>query len=354
MNAQESSNKTLKNVLAIAGFIILLAIGIWSAIQVIKFVPRLFGDTGVSNTVSDSNIVLGNRDILVRLTPETVQSGEAVLVEWARNGSLEEGVLSFSYACTEGFYFQVAGRPVACNAPLKLPLTDTSLEVVAISARALVEAPLAITYTNADGVSVRDTKTLTVTNDTVATDTVDQDGKEGTVLTETPTTSTETRTPIEPKPKTQVAAPVTTYKPTPKPVVTTVKVPRQSDPYGTADLKVEMVAIGEINHYGAFEHKHLVNVYARGGAKFKVTNLGTKATGPWYFAATLPTQGGYPYSSGPQPSLNPGSSTEIFVTFDQLVPGVHYFDVTVDPYNHIHEWSDANNRATQALTVTTY
>ena len=356
MSAQEKSGSTIKNIIAIIGFVVLLAIGIWSAIQVITFVPRLFEGDGVATTPVNQHVTLGGRDIAIALAPDTAASGSAVEIHWAHNQSTTEGVLSFSYACVEGFYFHIADRPVPCNAPYTLPLTDTSLIVVPVTTHAHTEAPLAITYTKESGESIRDTKTLIVRNesveeadDTTPSDTTTDTDKEGTVTT-TPTT---TRQPIEPQPRTQSATAVqATYTPTP--VVTTVKVPRQSNPYGTTDLAVEMVAIGEINQYGAFEHKHLVNVHARGAATFKVTNLGTKTSGPWYFAATLPTRGGYPYNSGPQPSLNPGSSTEIFVTFDQLVPGTHYFDVVVDPANHIYELSETNNRTGQALTVTTY
>ena len=347
MSADENKNTTLKNVFAILGFIILLIIGIWSAIQVIKFVPRLFSDTGTTTQpINDNGIVLGNRDIAVELSKSTVQSGEPVTITWAHKGD-ETGVLSFSYACKEGFYFQIAGNPVACNGPYSIPVRTSSLEIIPLSAKTQVEVPFALTYTNAAEVSVRDTKTLTVLNDSIIQeDGTTTPGKEGTVATpvepvaQTPTTTTPPRT--------------TTPVVTPKPIVRTIRVPRASDPYGTADLKVEMVAIGDINPYGSFTPKSIVHPYARGAVKFKVTNIGTKATGGWYFNAVLPTQGGYPFASQPQPSLNPGSSTEIFMTFDQLTPGVHTFSVHVDPLNQILEWSEVNNTTGQTITVLSY
>lgn len=349
MNAQE--NATWKNVIAIIGFVILLIVGIWSAIQVIKFVPRLFSDTGTASSATESTIELGDRDIVAVLSTETANSGQPVLLEWARSGG-DEGVLSFSYACKEGFYFEVAGRPTPCNAPYALPVTSTSLEIIPFAAKPSIDAPLAITYTNSDGESVRDTKTLTVVNaaaeETTKTDVAaEQDtSKEGTVSggpieppsTVTPTTNT--------SPVTQTAKPRT--------VIQTVRVPRTSNPYGVADLKVEMVGIGDINPYGVFEPKSVVHNYARGAVKFRVTNLGDKETGNWFFATILPTRGGYPFNSQAQPSLMPGSSTEIFITFDQLVPGVHTFSVNIDPLNYIPELSEYNNTTSQALTVLSY
>jgi len=240
--SDQTNNSTMKNIIAIVGFIILLIIGIWSAIQVIKFVPRLFSDTGTTTVVSDSTIKLGNRDIVAQLSKETAQSGEPITINWAHRGD-ESGLLSFSYACTEGFYFQIAGRPVPCNAPYSLSTTGASIEVIPLSAKETIDADFAITYTNADGESVRDTKTLVVLNDSVTdTDTSDTtdvpDGKEGTVTNEAG--------PVEP----DVVVKKPAYKPTTvipyKPVVQeTIRVPRTSDPYGTADLTVEVVSIGD-------------------------------------------------------------------------------------------------------------
>ena len=345
MSTQESKKTTMKNIIAIVGFVILLIVGIWSAIQVIRFVPRLFSDTGTVATITDNKINLGNRDIVVEVSKDTANSGEPVSINWAHNGD-NDGVLSFSYACKEGFHFQVAGQSIACNAPFSLPITDTSLEVIPLSTKENVQAAFAITYTNTSEESIRDTKTLLVLNDSVIETNVPT-GEEVVVNIAGPG-------PKEPevvaaKPTTRVTARTNTI-----PAVQTIRVPRASDPYGVSDLNVEIVSIGDINRFGAFEPKGIVHQYARGAVTFRVTNLGTKETGNWNFTAVLPTQGGYPFNSQAQPSLMPGSSTDIFMTFNQLVPGVHTFTVHVDPQNYIPEWSDQNNIATQAITVLTY
>lgn len=352
MGAQGNTNFTTKNIIAIIGFILLLIIGIWSAIQVIKIVPRLFSDTGVTTTQTVNNnndIELGDKDIVIELSKDTVNSGELVAINWARNGD-NDGILSFAYACEEDFYFQVLGQAIPCNAPYKLIADDTSLEVTPIATKANVEAALAITYTNTDGESARDTKTLAVRNTLVVTDTATPSQQTN----QADDTQNSAR-PIEPevvitKPSSKSDT-IIPYKPV---IRETIRVPRTSDPYGTADLRVEIVAVGDINPYGAFEPQSVVHQYARGAVKFKVTNLGTKQSGSWFFSAVLPTQGGYSFNSQAQQSLMPGSSTEIFMTFDQLVPGVHTFTVYVDPQNYIPEWNEQNNVAAQALTVLNY
>ncbi len=346
MGAQGNTNFTIKNIIAIIGFIILLIIGIWSAIQVIKIVPRLFSETGVATQAVGNNIELGDKDIVIELSKDTANSGEPVAINWARNGD-DDGILSFAYACEEDFYFQVLEQPIPCNAPYQLTTSATSLEITPISTKNNVEAALAITYTNTDGESVRDTKILAVRNTLVSDTATPQDS--------TTAGAQALAGPIEPevvitKPSSKSDT-VVPYKPI---VRETIRVPRTSDPYGTADLRVEIVAVGDINPYGAFEAQSVVHQYARGAVKFKVTNLGTKQTGSWFFSAVLPTQGGYSFNSQAQQSLMPGSSTEIFMTFDQLVPGVHTFTVYVDPQNYIPEWNEQNNVAAQALTVLNY
>ena len=342
----EQNTSRLKNILAIAGFIILLIVGVWSAIQVIQFVPRLFSDTGVSDQPIGNNggVVPGSSEAIVaQASTYNTASGEPVVITWAHAGSADEGVVSFSYACVDGVYFQIDDRAVPCNAPLSLSPEATALTAIPVSTHATVDVPFAITYTSTENESVRDTLTLTVTNGQVAAAPSES---------EEPTSGGAVGSgggPIEPTP-----APRTAGVPQRAVETETVRVPRQSDPFGIADLFVQMVAVGEVTHIGAFEAKGIVHPYARGAAKFRVTNTGTKATGPWAFSAILPTRGGYPFTSQLQPSLMPGSSTEIVVTFDQLVPGAHYFSVTLDPLNHVPERNEFNNRATQALTVLNY
>ena len=337
----------VKNIAAILGFILLLIIGIWSAIQVITFVPRLFSDTGTTpTTINNNGIDLDGRSIAVELDTETVNSGDTVTANFAHSGD-ETGVLSFSYACEEGFYFQIADRPVPCNAPYTIPTTSTSLDMIPLSANETTEVAFAITYTNTDGESVRDTKKLTVLNaqateEDTAEETNSTEDVEVTVETETP--ATEGDGPREPS--TVSSVPVSNYFYTPQ--------TQASNPYGTVDLQVQVLSIGDINAYGAFEAKGVVHPYNRAGATFRVTNLGTKQSGLWYFSSTLPTQGGYSFDSGAQPSLMPGESVDIFITFDQLIPGTFPFSVHVDPFNYLRESNEYNNTASKIMTVLLY
>lgn len=346
MASDEQKNSKLKNILSIIGFILLLIVGIWSAVQVISFLPHLFSGSGVT-TKSDTTQVLklNGRDIALRITPDSAYSGDEVTIDWARKGN-NEGVVSFSYACTEGFHFEVDGSAVPCNAPYTMAPETSSLTITPVSKKESVDAPLAITYTNASNESVRASATLAVvnTNPTAITPSTDTTVSETTA--KTATIQTNANGPVEPSTSTTrtartYVAPSTQY----------VQVPRTSLPYGVADIALQSIRVGTVTPYGAFEEKSTVSISERGAAKFIVRNDGTKETGPWYFSAHVPSQGGYAFNSQVQPSIMPGASAEILVTFDQLTAGGHTLIIQVDPYNYIPESNEYNNTLTQTMYV---
>lgn len=347
--AENTATKTALNIFAILGFVALLVIGIWSAIQVITFVPRLFG----GETLSLSLPSFGNSsDIEVALSQSRIESGKPMTVSWERGDDMD-GILSFAYACKEGFHFEIAGKPVACNAPYNIPASETELTVVPVLLQGdTIDAPLAVTYTDSEGESVRDTQTLAVEKGSGSIyKPPTHGGKEGTLTlggsnadTKGGDSQVTTATPPAPTP----AKPQTVQR-----TVRTVRVPvvRPSDPFGTADLQVAMMSIGAINAQGMYEPKGIVRAFERGAAKFKVTNLGTKETGTWTFTASLPTARQYAFQSQPQASIMPGASIEIFLTFDQLAPGPRNFTVSVDPFNAIRELNEQNNATGQLFQI---
>tara|TARA_B100000745_G_scaffold219274_1_gene146016 strand:- start:29903 stop:30859 length:957 start_codon:yes stop_codon:yes gene_type:complete len=312
----------LKRILAIVVFIILLIVGLWSAIQVITFVPSLFNE---SSTGSDGAIALNGENIVVQTSRDTVYSGETLTIDWVREGS-NEGVVSFAYGCTEGVYFEIAQDTVPCNVPFTMAPSVSTLTVVPFSSKEKVDVAFAITYTDPQNKNVRDTKTITIIG------TINDAPTEPTPVEEDPLPTT----PVEPP---------ATYTPQP------IRVPRTSVPYGVADLQITNVRPGVTAPYGQFETKQTVSRYETGAVKFTVTNSGTKTTNYWYFRANLPVIGGYEFVSEAQPPLTPGSSLEILITFDQLAPGVGTIVIRVDPYNYIPETNEYNNTALKTMNV---
>lgn len=341
-----------KNIFAIIAFILLLLIGIWSAVQVISYIPRLFSKD--TSEATHTTLRLGNKDIVMALTPQNAMSGNDVHIEWERKGN-DEGVMSFSYACTDGFYFTISGSPVPCNAPFTMTPTTRELIVVPHTDKESVDAPVAITYTNAANESVRATETLTVvrnplgetTESTTSEDSVDTDETTtATTPAATPTTTSSGTGPIEPTANTATTKP--TYV---QPTMQTVRIPRASNPYGVADLHITGIKTGMVNAYGNFSEQYNVSKYDRGAAVFTIQNAGTKETGIWYFSANVPSQGGYTFNSQPQPTIMPGGVAEILITFDQLYPGTRAITVHADSYNAIPESNEYNNSITGYLTI---
>lgn len=348
MSSENETHATSKlfSVFALLGFTALILIGAWSAYQVVKFAPRLWG--GEALTLPSINLS-GAPKVAITLGDEALVSHKPIALTWDASGNLENGVFSFAYACKEGLRIDVlhtdtegkeAYRPLPCNAAYSIPATDRSLSITPVTtSTGTVDGAIALTFTNEDGESVRDTKNITVEGGRATETETETEAPIATETPETPTAKEGARTPIKegavtygdekPKQKTTTVQKTTTR---------TISVPvyPKNDPYGVADLSVSITNIQ--GGYG----------YARGIATFRVTNLGTKETGVWHFVASLPTYGTYSFTSDPQSSILPNGHTDITVSFDQSVPGGQ-FAVQVDPHGVIYETNEYNNYATRIV-----
>lgn len=89
----------------------------------------------------------------------------------------------------------------------------------------------------------------------------------------------------------------------------------------------------------------------RPAVKFTIKNVGTNATGPWRFSATIPTQTAYLYESQPQQSLAPGDSIDYTLGFDQANPGAQTISVTANFDKTVKESNADNNSASAKVTI---
>lgn len=303
----------ISNILAVAGFIILIAIVVWGAFHFLNIASSGFSSLLSRNSTSTVQITLSSR---------TVASGQPLDVSWKYSPSGTGGFFALMYQCREGFQFRginAAGvvSPIPCGAPYTVG--DSSAKSVrlvpVLGGTAPADIPFSIMYTQggtATGTSTQPAATTRAQGNT-----------------------TVTVTPQAGMPIATSTLPVTGSLPG----ATTVKAP-----VGKPDLMVRIIAIGMIDPYtGAFVNRMPTSKNEVAAVKFDIANVGAGPSGMWYFTAQLPTYPATPYVSPAQNSLGRGDHIENTLRFNQVSPNGGTFSVTVDPSNAISELSESNN-----------
>lgn len=343
-NKDNSFSSKIFSVFAILGFAALILIGAWSAYQVVKFAPRLWG-----GEVLQLPSLSRTPNVAITLEASELTANEPIEFTWDASGNLDNGVFSFAYACREGLRIDVAYtndagektfRALPCNAAYSLPNEDRALTMIPVTTERFIDGALALTFTDENGESVRDTKSITVVNN-AATETPTET-ETNTATTNTTDTAKDGTVPTR-EPIKEGMVHYGETKPAPAKTITktttrtiTVPVYPKNDPYGTPDLAAAIVSVN--GGYG----------YNRGTATFRVTNNGTKESGAWSFIASLPTYSGYTFTSDPQASILPGGHTDVTVSFDQASYGSQ-FAVQLDPMGYIYETNEYNNYASSSV-----
>ena len=331
MSENESKKRSkLTSILAIVGFIVIIAIGIWGAINAIRLAPQMFSTLASPfNTVSDK--------IDIEIPSASVTSHTPFSLSWEHNG--KDGVYAFSYQCRPGFQFQVPQPdgtylPIDCENPYNIQSDDSTLRLIPISSmNRFLDVPFVIAYINSDSeIAAEGSQMITVVNPSASEspDTVSLGN------TDTGTGQTNPTVPTTPS----IPTPVTPNEATP------------TTPSNLPDFSVRILGVGSINpNTRTFVPASTLSTNEIGAVRFEITNSGTKASGVWGFSANLPTNPAFEYTSERQHSLSPGDRIEYTIQFDQLVRGTNTFTVHADTADEIKEVSENNNIATQAIVV---
>ena len=311
--SNQQSPGLLANILAVAGFIILIVIIVWGAYHLL----RLTG-SGVSSLFSRFS---GKSDTISLAAPTgSVQSGKTFPLSWKFTPS-ENGTYAFLYQCKSGFRFDMTvGASMNAAIPCGNAFTigsNTNLSLTPVlSGTSTIDVPISVVFMpSATTSTVRPQGTATV--HVVA----------GTATTESATTNTKTT----PAVKTTGGTKTTTG----------------TYAQGPADLSVRIIATGVIDAYGNFVQRAPMNPNEIAAVKFDIGNIGGTSTGLWYFTVQLPTDPMYTYQSPAQMSLAPGGHIENILRFRPMNAGGGQVSVWVDPQNLVRESSEANNNATQ-------
>lgn len=298
----------ISNILAVAGFIILIAIVVWGAFHFLNIASSGFSSLFNRNTTSAIQLSLSQR---------TIASGQPLDVSW-RYAPASAGTFSLLYQCRDSFQFKMVNSAgvvsnVTCGSAQTLgDATTRSVRLVpalAGTTQADVQISVIFQETGANGTSTASTRvqgnaTVTVTPSTGP----------GTTTTQTPTVGTSVTTPVTPS----------------KP-----------------DLSVRIIAVGVIDPYtNIFVSRAPMSERDIVAVKFDISNSGGP-TGAWYFTAQLPTSPATPYVSPQQRSLGTGDHIENTLRFNQVAQGGGMFTVSVDPSNAVGELNESNNYTSQ-------
>lgn len=282
---KRSANALVSNILALAGFAILIIIVIWGLFHLATLSTGWF--SGLFNSAN-------SKDAITVTAPESVVSNRAAKISWQHQGG--DGRYAFLYECTEGLQFgiplvkQGETTPtlarVPCGTAFTLGNATSSLLVVPVLAGTdPIVANINIVFVPAaGGTQASGSARMTVTATGAAAK-----KPEDTIGTATGT----------PRPST-----------------------------GPADLVVTVT--GASTDGAGFSI-----------VTFDIANVGGSASGGYTFNANLPTSQPYTFYSEPQASLAPGEHIINTLRFTQTTRGT--FTVVVDPQDMVKESNETNN-----------
>jgi len=310
MAEEKTGSGTFTSILALLGFIVIIAIGIWGAFNAAKLAPGIFGAFK-----SPFNSI--DPEIIITLPSTTAVSGEPLTISFSHES--KNGSYAFSYLCRPGFTFQTAKTDgtyatLNCESPYGVESSAKEIKVIPISTQnRFLDVPFVVAYTNSNGeLAAEGSAQITITNSELGA-------------------SPDTTVTEEERPTAGGGAP--TYS-------------------GIPDLTARILQVGVIDPATrAFVAKIPQFSNEIAAVRFEVANAGGGKTGAWNFVANLPTVGGYTFTSATQKSLNPGDRVEFTLQFDQLQRGSTFFAVHIDPNNSIQELSEGNNSAEQNLVI---
>lgn len=312
----QSGLKMMGNIIAVIGFIVIIAIGIWGAIAAVRLAPRMFETIGGTFKNSDSEIELS-------LPSSNLRSGEPFVLSW-KDEKRNSGFYTIRYGCIDNISMETPvsdtadtdWEPMPCGTSYTIPASMSSMRFMPkITDTERVEFPLTITYLTPDG----------------------EKKAEGLVI------LTVSKPP----------APIT-EEPTPAPETPKIPVLEESaiatKPVGKPDFAVRLISLGVIDSYtGQFIQKNVFGSYEMVVFKFAVINVGQGQSGTWTFSTYLPTRMPTNYQPPIQQSIGAGDRIEFALNFTMPISGT--IQINIDPSNAIYETSEYNNSLSQYISV---
>lgn len=337
-------------VFAVIGFIAILSAGTWGAVVAVRFAPNAFSSLGAA-AVSLTSLFVPAERLTLSLGKQDIASEGEVLVSWVHENPKSEGSYTLTYGCVDGvsvFSPSADGKLTLafCDTPFNFLSAKDSIRIAVTSdTQELALVPLTLSFTR-----VGDTKpTIVATSELAVRNEEIETARTAVTGATTEATVTRSRPPAQ-------AGSVGERRTTAYAIGDSASA---QYPTGTGvDLVARIIETGSIdvttNTFVATSTVH-ASAIVRPAARFIIENLGTAASGPWNFSATLPTLPTHTFTSETQKSLGPNDRIEFTLGFDNFVAnesGVGTFTVYADPANSVKEVSEENNVAKADIHVT--
>jgi hypothetical protein len=306
---EDTRTSLISNVLAVAGFVVVIIVVIWGLVNLASISRGWFGSFFGSSEETTIEVS----------APESANSGETFAITWEYEPSTS-GSYAFLYQCVNGLQFRTlspAGvvNEIPCGAAYTVSSDNTLSLIGFLSGTPSASVPLSVIFLpSATGTQAQGSASVTI-------------NAAGTPPIPTPA-PTPTPTPI----------PTPTPQPTPTPTPTPTPMPRPATP---PDLSVYIISVTP-------DASGIATV------TFSIANNGGTSSGTYYFTAQLPTSQAYTYASPAQVSLAPGAHIVNTLRFTQTRQGGGTFSVSVDPSNSVRESNEINNYASQFINTNTY
>jgi hypothetical protein len=288
-----------------------------------KIVPKAFNSIASSFSSINSSLFSPKETIILSLSNNSVQSGEAVNISFEHTNRTTSGSYEFKFDCAKK--------------DLSMILIDGAKQTIVPcgATSTLVSNPFKIIPTLKDKNSFVDSYTYVSFYDTEK-NTKAVTGK--TVLTiKNGTTNNIVNSEVLLATSSKV---ISTQSNT-----TAVNTNQTNGVVKKADLYIVTKDTGMLVN-NVFIPKTVFNNYETSAVRFDVGNDGNTATGPWQFTAVLPTYPAQIFPSGVQPSLQPGEIIEYTLSLKNLAStGNNVISINVDPAQNVSELSETNNTA---------
>lgn len=316
-NPEQQSRSTTQKVVAIILSLIVVAVGVWLAVQVVRFLPTAF--SSLASIAEEVYSPRASDEFAVTQSVTSVSSGNDFTLSW--NVPKEDGMYRFRYSCVDGVAMTLTiGNVVehaACDEIITFDTSVSSINITVDSEKVRttdIDYVLTFTPAGATEASGEYLGTISATNLAIAS----RDEKPEVIVPEVieeeeevDTTNDTPRVATEPEIR----------------YVQFSYIPVSLD-NGYTDLAVTLVGTGYVRG-NTFYPSLVVDNDRDAAIQIKVQNLGTKTSEQWDIDVELPNGEGY--SRENRKELKPNEYEIMTIVFEaEDETGIESFEVDID------------------------